>query len=37
MTIVGSLSVVVLSSLIAMWLNDNFNFGGSIDDGIADS
>jgi hypothetical protein len=39
MTIVGAFSVVVMTSLIAVWLNDNFSFGGSTNfgDEIIDS
>lgn len=39
MSIVGSFSVVVISSLIAVWLNDNFSFGGmgNFGDEIVDS
>jgi hypothetical protein len=32
MTIVSGLTIVVLSAAVAMWLNDNFSFGGSLAD-----
>ncbi len=32
MTIVSGLTIVVLSAVVAMWLNDNFSFGGNLAD-----
>jgi hypothetical protein len=32
MTIVSGLTVVFVSAVIAMWLNDNFSIGGNLAD-----
>jgi hypothetical protein len=35
MGIVSGITIIFVSSIVAMWLNDNFNFGGSIGDEVA--
>jgi hypothetical protein len=32
MTIVGGLTIVFVSAVVAMWLNDNFSLGGNFVD-----